>query len=92
MLKIIFPVVAGVIIGIFHLAMGINGVAMLFGAIVILGVLNDNLMQAMQVAMLSALATFFVDSVLLLYFLGAVITGVILQKLIKKTDGVTTHL
>jgi len=85
-MKVLFPVLAGFFIGVFHIAMGINGVAMLFGVVVLIGVLNDNLSQAMQITALAAVATMFIDSTLILYLLGALLAGAVLQKIVKLTS------
>lgn len=56
-MKLIAPLLAGVLTGLFGAAVGINGIIILMGIMVVIGIINDNVGQSVNIFLLTALAT-----------------------------------
>ena len=56
-MNVIIPFIAGAAIGLFGADVGLNAIAIVIGAVVIAGIVYDNLGQAINIALLTAVVT-----------------------------------
>ena len=89
-MKMIFPLIGGVLIGFLGSAIGLNGIALIVGAVVILGIINDNLGQALNITLLTAVGVALVNSWVILLILTGVL-GVIVYQIWKSDTPTLPH-